>query len=507
MSNISQLAAYQHYRRNIAAFSRDVIGYPLYNYQTQWAQMIMDVVAARQNKTIVVKMPRQSGKNEASAQLEVALLARFGHRGGEIVKVAPTFKPQIVNSKMRLELRSSQAMDRLPELNFRPTMGYIVRCRNASISFLSADPKASVVGATASLLLEVDEAQDVLPSIYDKNFAPMRSSTAAPVVAYGTTWSDDTLLQLMENDVLEGRTPGHVFTVTVDAVAAENPQYGAYVAGEVARLGREHPLIKTQYYMEVLANRGRIFSRTQLQAMLGDHTAQTNRTTQSQIVAGLDFAGADESAGELISITSGSKRDSVALTVGAVTWNKVIAGVVEPTVRILARYEWVNVHPLSLNNALYQLLATTWKVSRVHCDATGIGATGTALLAKQLDPANAGRVVARTFDGSWNTQTELASYYIAAINAARLLDYKPTGFDPIAIAGQPEPDRSDPDRHAWWQRGHARLEARPSQRFHAYVPSTEGHDDLLISEMLMVEAAHHLLPQTEVKQTQRARTR
>ena len=502
----NQADAYRTYRRNIAAFSRDVIGYPLYKYQITWAQHIMDVVASHQNKTIVVKMPRQSGKNEASAQLEVAILARFGVKGGEIVKVAPTFKPQIVNSKLRLDLRSRQAMDRLPELQFRATMGYMLRCRNAGISFLSADPKASVVGATASLLLEVDEAQDVQPAIYDKNFAPMRSSTAAPVVAYGTTWSDDTLLQLLENDVLEGRTPGQVFTVTVDAVAAENPAYGDYVTAETARLGRQHPLIKTQYYMEVLANRGRIFNKTQLQSMLGDHLSQTGRTTQTQIVAGLDFAGADENAGELISITTGSKRDSVALTIGAVTWNRVVVGVIEPSVRILARYEWTNLHPLSLNSVLYTLLAQTWKISRIHCDATGIGATGTSLLAKQLDPAGSGRVVARIFDGSWNTQTELASYYIAAVNAGRLLDYKPTGFDPIAIAGQPEPDRNDPDHHAWWQRGHARLEARPSQRFRAYVPQTEGHDDLLISEMLMVEAAHHLLPQTEVKQTQRART-
>lgn len=502
----SQLAAYRHYRNNIAAFSRDVIGYPLYNYQAGWAQTVLDAVASRRNQTIVVKMPRQSGKNEASAQLEVALLARFGKAGGEIVKVAPTFKPQIVNSKLRLELRSRQAMDRLPELAFRSTMGYMVRCRNAGISFLSADPKASVVGATASLLLEVDEAQDVLPSVYNKNFAPMRSSTAAPVVAYGTTWTDDTLLEQFANDVLEGRTPGHVITVTVDAVAAENPAYGEYVAGEAARLGREHPLIRTQYYMETLVNRGRFLSTTHLKAMIGEHKPETTRTGHTQIVAGLDFAGADEGAGELISASSGSQRDSVALTVGAVQWNKVIAGVVEPTVRTLARYEWINVHPLSLNTVLYQLLANTWKVTRVHCDATGIGATGTAMLAKQIDPANTGRVTARTFDSAWNTQTELASLYYAAISAGRFLDYKPADFDPLAIAGQPAPDRNDPDRHAWWQRGHARLEARPNKRFHVYVPETEGHDDLVISEMLMIEAAHNLMPAAEIKQTQRART-
>ena len=52
--------------------------------------------------------------------------------------------------------------------------------------------------------------------------------------------------------------------------------------------------------------------------------------------------------------------------------------------------------------------------------------------------------------------------------------------------------RDDVDRHAWWQRGHARLEAKPGQKVRAYVPESEGHDDLLYSELLMVDAAYNV---------------
>ena len=494
--------AYQRYQNDIALFSRDVVRYPLYRYQAHWAQYIAEVVAAGRNEQIVVKMPRQSGKNETSAQLEIAILARFGARGGEIVKCAPTFKPQVLNSKLRFDLRSKQVQQLLPWLKFKPSMGYMYRLNRAGISFFSAEPNASVVGATASLLLEVDEAQDVSPAKFDKDFSPMRASTAAPMVAYGTVWTDDTLLETFARDVEEGRQAGKVIIITPDQVAAENAAYGAFVDSEVKRLGRDHPSVKTQYFLEALENRGRLITVQMLRQMIGTHERKDQRSGESVIVAGLDWAGADESA-DLVSLTNLSKRDSVALTIGAVTWNKPMPGVTEPVVHILARYEWVNVHPLSMHATLYDILQNKWKINRLHSDSTGIGATGTALLAKALDHESGRRVQGITFDGNWTVHTDLASQYIAMINGSRLLDYKPAGFDPIAISGTEAPDTKNPDKHIWWQRGHARLEARQTNRYRAYVPDSEGHDDLLLSDMLMVDAAYAVHPLGEVKQTQR----
>ena len=64
----------------------------------------------------------------------------------------------------------------------------------AKVTFLSGDAKANVVGAVASLLLIVNEAQDVEPAVYDRNFAPMAASTNATRLFMGTAWTSHTLL-------------------------------------------------------------------------------------------------------------------------------------------------------------------------------------------------------------------------------------------------------------------------------------------------------------------------
>ena len=155
---MSRVDAFRNYQRSMGLFSRDIVGVPLYAYQEEWADYILDVVNDRRTEIIVVEQPRQSGKNETSAQVETAILAINGQRGGNIVKTAPTWKPQIVNSKERFEARASLVKQKLPFLDFKPAQGYKYKCGRAGISFLSADPNASVVGDTASLLLEVDEA-------------------------------------------------------------------------------------------------------------------------------------------------------------------------------------------------------------------------------------------------------------------------------------------------------------------------------------------------------------
>lgn len=472
-----------------SSFSAHVLGMPLHSYQAKWADYVYRAALEGRNEAITVEMPRQSGKNETSAHLEVGLMAVRGKGGGQIVKCAPTFKPQIVNSKLRFDARAKQASGRLKFLKIQPTMGYMYRCGSALISFLSADPKANVVGATASLLMEVDEAQDVDKAKYDKDFNPMRASTGAPTVFYGTTWTDDTLLEREKRDIAEGRRAGRIFRVLPDEVAADNPQYGDFVDAEVAAKGRDHPFVKTQYFLELLPTAGRMLSTMQLRMMLGVHQRAERRTDERQIVAGLDFAGADE-AGEEAVLLDTSARDSVALTVGSSQWAKIADGLVVPIVRILARYEWVNVRPDSLHTALYEILEKRWRVDMCHCDATGIGATSTAFLATAInregrDP----RIVARTFDSAWNTHTELAFEYIAAVNGGRVQDY-PQPFDPIAEAGKERTDVGDVDKHAWWQRGHAKLDAKAGQKVRAYVPDSEGHDDLFLSEMLMMGAAH-----------------
>ena len=491
-------AAYRRMREDVAEFSAHALEMPLREYQKVWARQIYAAGMSRTNQTIVVEMSRQSGKNETAAQLEVALLAANAGRGGDIVKTAPTWKPQIVNSKRRFEARARQAKRRLSFLNFRGTQGYIVECGAASIQFLSASPTADVVGATASILLEVDEAQDVAPAKYDKDFAPMRASTGAPVALYGTAWTTDTLLAQFAEKVQAGALAGSYHRIPWDIVAAEVPVYGEFVQSEIRRLGIDHPLIRTQYLLIPLESGGYMLTDQQLRQVIGRHPRQAAREGEAQIVVGIDFAGADEAAGSIeMLLASGGSRDSVAVTVASVTWHPLIAGADQtaamewPEIQILDRYEWTNVRPDAVHHALIDIVENKWQADRIHCDATGIGETSTAFLAAAL-PNGAQRVVGQKFDAAWKTHTRLAFNLIAQINSGRLHDYATTEADgdPLIWARASEqPPAGNVTARAWHQRGHARLEARPGQRVRAYVPDNEGHDDLLIADMLAVDAA------------------
>jgi hypothetical protein len=472
----------------MAEFSRDVIGLALYPYQVEIADYICQVVAGRRTEDITVEMARQSGKNEISAQVEAATLARYGQRGGVIVKAAPTWSPQIVRSKHRLESRALAIARKLRFLRFRGREGYIVQCGNAAINFLSGKPTANVVGDTASLLMEIDESQDFDAGKFDKDFSPMRASTGAPAVFYGTTWSDATLLERAKTAIAEGRVAGRIFKVPWERAAEDNPRYGQFVEREINRLGVEHPLIRTQYLLLPIEEQGRLLKNWQLRQMIGDHPRGRKRTNEAEIVAGLDFAGADEQVSEMISLSERTGRDSVALSIGQVDWVVIAAGIVEPVVKILDRYEWVNVHPTSLHTTLHKILNDDWRVDRLHCDATGIGEVPTAYLARALGGQ---RVAAIKFDSAWTTQSRLCFQYAASVNGSRLLDFAPAeGVDPLLVAGQELPPASEVDRHIWWQRGHARLETRAGQKVRAYVPDNEGHDDLLVAELLMLDAAY-----------------
>jgi hypothetical protein len=87
-------------RTLIANFAAKIIGKPLYPYQLDIAEAILISVEQQQGKIITVMSARQMGKNQLSAIIEAYLLHRYTE--GTIVKAAPTFKPQIINSRLRL---------------------------------------------------------------------------------------------------------------------------------------------------------------------------------------------------------------------------------------------------------------------------------------------------------------------------------------------------------------------------------------------------------------------
>jgi len=205
-------------------------------YQEEAARAILESWRHASGLTFTVVMARQAGKNELSAEVELQLLVRNARHPLDGIKCAPTLEPQARISMSRL-------WDRIVRAGLEPdaaTEGREVRFGRARQLFLSAEPSANVVGHTASMLLEVDEAQDVDAEKFDREFRPMAAATGATTVYYGTPWDDSTLLERAVQTNLELERRDGIrrhFTADWTAVADFNSAYARYVEGERARLG------------------------------------------------------------------------------------------------------------------------------------------------------------------------------------------------------------------------------------------------------------------------------
>src|SRR4030042_646056 len=178
--------------RDVSRFCEQASGIRLRRYQQDVANAIADSAIRGKGLSFVVVFPRQSGKNELQAQIEAYLLIICSVEQAEIVEVSPTWKPQSLNAMRRLERVLKRNL--FSRGNWKKRSGYIYQYGQAMIHFLSGAPTSSIGGATASLLLECDEAQDVEISKWDKEIAPMAASTNATRVFWGTAWTSRTLL-------------------------------------------------------------------------------------------------------------------------------------------------------------------------------------------------------------------------------------------------------------------------------------------------------------------------
>ena len=353
-------------------------------YQTEIGRTVLDSVLHGRGRTFTVEIARQGGKNELSAQLEMLLLVLFSVKGGNLVKAAPTFDPQVRISISRLKERLRDAG--LAGL-WQTEAGSAIRLGRTRQMFLSAEPSSNVVGATAHILLEMDEAQDVDREKFYKEFRPMGASTNVTTVLYGTPWMGDSLLEEMKQGNLEMERADGVkrhFRLDWQEVAQYNPQYQSYVEGERQRLGESHPLFRTQYLLEPLNGSGGLFSHQQLAQLQGRHR-RLSRPEQGQVyVAGIDVAGeASEAEGRGRGAVD-PDRDSTVVTIGELDFSRCDDLSPEPVVRIVEHYRWTGESHASLFPRLVDLLRDVWRCRRVVVDATGLGQGVASFLEKAM---------------------------------------------------------------------------------------------------------------------------
>ncbi len=440
-------------------FAEEVGGLRLRSYQRQVMRAVIDSISRRQGLSFVVIFPRQSGKNELQAHLENYLLTAMQMVDTEVVKLSPTWKPQSLNAMRRLE----RVLGRNALLRgvWRKESGYIYRAGRARVLFLSGAPEAHIVGATATDLLEVDEAQDIRIDKYDKEIAPMAASNNATRIFWGTAWSSDTLLGRelrAARDQEERDGIRRAFVLTADQVSAEVPAYGAFVAEQVARLGRDHPYIRTQFYSEEVDGQGGLFPPARRALMQGDHPYQEFPTPGKLYAFLIDVGGAaDEFAAELpigsqlplpgiggsgisphcrLPIDpaelggggmhapapreqAGSRRDMSVLTIVQAD----LATLEDParrapTYRVVSRRAWSGAGQPALLSQI-QAAAAVWQPRVLVADATGLGAG----LAGFLEKSFPGRVVPFVF--SQASKSRLGWNFLALCDAGRYREFAP----------------------------------------------------------------------------------
>ena len=494
--------------RRVGNFTRVFGGIRLRTYQQAAANAIVRSVLENQGLSIVVMFPRQSGKNLMQAQLEVYLMTLLAEEGAEMVKFSPTYQPQSLNAMRRLE--TALEANVLTRGKWHKSAGNHYRFHKSHLTFLSAAPGSNIVGATASTLLSLDEAQDIEIAKYDKQIAPMAASTNATRVFWGTAWSAQTLLarELRAAREAEARDGiRRVFQISAEEVRREVPAYGLFVDEQVARMGRNHPMVRSQFFSEEIDFAGGLFTPSRLGLMQGAHPALETPQPGKRYALLIDLAGEDEALrqGGANTELDNPDRDLTAVTVVEMDFSLLGEDLVgKPIYRVVNRQLWQGERHSTLYARLLHL-ADLWQPEKIVVDASGVGAGVGSFLRDKLGE----RVITLQF--TRQLKSRLGWGFLAVVDTGRFQDFSarsaPDQWSANPLLGQmaAEQDRLQ----ALFYRQLAGLQAEvstgPERLLKWSVPEgardPEGgllHDDLVLSAAMVAildEQSWHLSSQ------------
>jgi hypothetical protein len=483
--------------RNPAAFSRYLLGLPLYDYQLDPLQPIIDSIFRRHGREFLLIFPRQSGKNEAVAHLLVYLLNLLQRRGGSIVYGA--IGDALGRGIRRLEQRLDNPLNRA--VWSKSTRPIARRLGRAQVIFLSTHPLAASRGETAHWLLVIDELQDQDPHHLEAVFEPMRAANNATALYIGTVrttadalWLKKTELEIRQQ--ADGRQ--RVWLLHPDTVIASNPNYGRFLQSKIDRFGRDHPIIASEYFNEPILGEGGLFDARRRQLMLGHHPRQFEPDPAATYLATLDVAGQDESAASPLAQLNNPARDYTVATIFQAILDDDDPLDHEGTLHYHAVDIFVDHgsrhfedHP-GRPRLAQRLLAWLqhWNVHHLIADNSGVGAGLVSWLTAKLGP---GRVTGYTFTPA--AKALLGSRFITCIETGRFkywsgddqpLDDAWYFWQQAQACTYHIPPGGQFDRHLQWS-------VPPAARISTPAGSEPLHDDRLISAALVAHYDQLLL--------------
>jgi hypothetical protein len=502
--------------RDIGDFSRIVLTrYRLRPYQIEPARAVVASVEERLGRSFAVVFARQAGKDELLAQSLAFLLLRWQERGGSAVVAAPTFRPQAALMRDRLLARlRDPLLAGFGGSTAEPRDGYAITLGRASVRFLSAAPEANARGQTADLLLVANEAQDILPDVWDAVFDPMAASTNATTLFLGTVWSQETLLArqmafLRDEERRDGIR--RVWTVPWQEVATSLPAYGERVRARIAQFGPAHPFIRTEYELQELDGEGGLFPPGRIAAMQGAHPRRHTAEPGKRYALLIDVAGEEEGIAGPAGFRDDTRRDSTAVTVvevdvetarrpdgqtartngqtarmdgesiGTENGQRHLSHplAVSPSgrlavYRVVDRIAWTGTRHTALHAQLAHLAREVWRASVVVVDATGVGAGLASFLAATLGERQGGRAIpVMPFIFTASSKSALGWDWIGLIDAGRYREYADDGERLTRLY------RSQLAATAYT------TPPGPGKILRWSVPPGRGHDDLVMSAALV----------------------
>jgi len=474
---------------SIRLYSVIVIQKPLRGYQVGPADAVIQSCLYREGREFLWIFPRQSGKDESVAQMCVFLLTLCQRVEAGLVHVYPT-GTQTATGVSRLENRLENLW--LGGSWWSKSKPVRRGVGQAQVAFFSGHPQAKAEGATANVLLIINEVQDQDESVVERRFTFMRASTNATALYVGTvrTTSDylwrvkQRLEKLEAEDGLQ-----RVFIVQADRVGQENPAYREFVANQIRQKGREHPVVKTELFNEPVDVAAGLFPRRRRQLMQGRHPRLDAPRPGEIYLALVDVGGQDEAAVTAFAELDSPGRDYTVVTICRVVRDESLIG---------PRYEVVDVwvdhgsrhfqefqgRPSLFSRALAYL--GHWGVTAVVSDMTGVGQGVTDALIEKYHRPVFGFDFAKT-----HNKSRLGNDFLATVETGRFV-YFADG-------------REDEGTDCWWffrqaeQCGYELSEGVPIERGMKWgVKATAKimalgelvpvHDDRLLSAALTAEA-------------------
>jgi hypothetical protein len=489
-------------------FSSLILQKPLRQYQMEPIGAILDSVLNHRGLEFLLVFPRQSGKNEAIAQLLAYLLNLFQRVGGHIIYGAIGNGLGLGIERLEDRLENPWNQGRWTK-RLKPPR----RCLGkACVGFLSTHPMASARGQTAHHLLVVDEAQDQDAPHIEAVFTPMRAANNATAVYIGTVklttdflWTKK--LELERETARDGIR--RVFLVGPEAVTAEVRAYKTFLDGQIRKHGRHHPIVASEYFLEPIDGAGGLFPPRRRALMRGHHPRLQAPQTGELYVATLDVAGEDEAATDPVARLAHPGRDYTVGTIFRVRWPPPGTYAPGPTFEAVdvfvdhgsKHFEAVSGAAPALVHRLAAWLEH-WQVAHLVADSSGVGQGLVSWLTAAL---GAHRVTGFDFSGR-GRKARLGSMFLSLVETGRFKYWSSTEgkrysaeclplsdswwfWRQVEACTYEVPPEGQFDRDLRWEVAPSHKTPIPGGQPHRKGGSTSKltHDDRLLSAALVAE--------------------